>query len=106
MENYIVKLKDGYIKSLDTDEESHSGCPTCDYGSSYINEFWITLSKSKIYASTNQMYEHCFYTGEVMTCFLRKAPDFLNMTENDFIDWFKSFIFEKDDDAEFKVSSI
>lgn len=106
MDNYIVKLKDGYIKSIDTNENFYSGCPTCDYGSSYMNEFWITLSKSKIYAETKQMYEYCFSAGEMMKNTLRKAPEFINMTEDDFIDWFKFLIFEKDDNAEFKVESI
>ena len=104
MENYIAKLKDGYIKSIDTDEYSSGGCPTCDFGSCYVNEFWITLSKSKIYAETSQMYEYCFSAGEVMRSFLRKAPEFLNMTEDDFIKWFKSLIFDKDSDAKFEVN--
>lgn len=106
MENYLVELNDGYIKSIDTDEISYPGCPTCDYGSEYINEFWIILSKSKIYAKTNRSYKYCFSSGEVIKSLLRKAPEFLNMTEDDFIKWFKSLIFDKDSDAKFEVNYI
>lgn len=106
MENYLVKLKNGYIKSLDTDEVFSSGCPTCDFGSCYVNEFWITLSKSKIFAKTSQMYEYCFSTGEIVKRFLNKASELGNMTEDEFIEWFRTLIFEKDETAEFNVNSI
>ena len=35
---YLVKLIDGEILDVIYDQEYHSGCPTCDYDSEYINE--------------------------------------------------------------------
>ena len=37
-EKPIVKLKDVNIIEISTDSFSYSGCETCDYGSSYVNE--------------------------------------------------------------------
>ena len=33
----LIKLVDGGIKNISTDEDSMRGCETCDYGSEYIN---------------------------------------------------------------------
>ena len=41
----LLKLKNGGIVNIQSNEYSYRGCPTCDYGSQYINEITITLTK-------------------------------------------------------------
>lgn len=49
----LLKLVDGGIENIKTDEEYHPGCPTCDYGSQYINDVEVILrSTSSEHRST------------------------------------------------------
>lgn len=42
---YLIKMIDGGILNIETDNESYAGCDTCDYGSKYINYITITMSQ-------------------------------------------------------------
>lgn len=103
-EKLLLELKDGGIESIDTDERVYPGCPTCDYGSEYINEFRIHLTGHTIYAETNQMYEFAFSSGDLMEIILPNIKQIINMTEDDFIQWFKTEVFKRDENAKFKVN--
>lgn len=39
----LIKMLDGGILNYADDHYHYDGCPTCDYGSEYINEIDITL---------------------------------------------------------------
>lgn len=41
-----MKLVDGGIVNIDYDKEAFKGCPTCDYGSSYITDLTVTLKNT------------------------------------------------------------
>ena len=90
----LIKMIDGGLVNYEDDCYSHGGCPTCDYGSEYINEIDITLTQYKIHVRTNQMYEYVLSEGQMMRLFLSEYNTIQTMTEKDFIDWFKTKLYE------------
>lgn len=105
----LLQLKDGGIENIQDDQHYEPGCPTCDFGSQYINEFEITLTKYRIEAKVNQMYEYVFSAGDMMKIILPNIQKISEMTEAQFIEWFKWEVECKDGDffnerkVEFKV---
>lgn len=90
----LIKMVDGGIVNYTDDHESYGGCPTCDYGSEYINDINITLTKYKIHARTNQMYEYVLSEGQMIRLFLSEYNTIQQMTEKEFVDWFKEKLCE------------
>lgn len=91
----LLKLVDGGIENIYTDEDSISGCETCDYGSEYISRMVITLTKYKVIAAVNQMYEYAVSTEDTLNLFLPSIDQILRMTEDEFIAWFKEWWYDK-----------
>ena len=91
----LIKLVDGGIKNISTDEDSMRGCETCDYGSEYINTMEITLTKYKVIAVVNQMYEYAISTEDTLNLFLPNFDQISRMTEDEFIAWFKEWWYNK-----------
>ena len=59
MKEPMIKLIDDNIMEINTDNDYHSGCETCDYGSAYINIISITTEKNGVFRlEINQMYEY------------------------------------------------
>ena len=78
-----IKFADGNeLISYDDDTTSYGGCPTCDYGSEYINDITVETTNYRINATFNQMYEYAFTSGDAIRIF---AKDFSRMTEDDFV---------------------
>ena len=90
----LIKMIDGGLVNYEDDCYSYGGCPTCDYGSEYINEVDITLTKYKIHTETNQMYEYVLSEGQMIKLFLSEYNAIQEMTEKEFIDWFKEKLCE------------
>lgn len=44
----LVELTDGGILDISSDTWSYNGCETCDYGSEYVNEYIIKMSKGVV----------------------------------------------------------
>lgn len=86
----LIKMVDGGIENYNDDTSHYDGCPTCDYGSEYINEINITLTHHTIYVKINQMYEYAISEGEMIKFFLTKYDTIQKMTENEFVGWFKN----------------
>lgn len=83
MANLNIKFADGNeLISYDDDSMFYSGCPTCDYGSEYINDITVETTNYSITATFNQMYEYAFTTSDAIRIF---AKDFSRMTEDDFV---------------------
>jgi len=93
----LLKLRDGGIENIRTDEDSIRGCETCDYGSKYINTMEITLTKYKVTAVMNQMYEYAVSTDDTLNLFLPNIDQISRMTEDEFIAWFKEWWYNKCD---------
>lgn len=85
----LVKMVDGGIVNYTDDCECYAGCPTCDYGSEYINEIDIELTKHTVHIKLNQMYDYLLSEGQMMKLFLTNYNAMQVMTESDFIDWLK-----------------
>lgn len=94
MAELLIKMIDGGLVSYEDDSYNYGGCPTCDYGSEYINEIDITLTHYKIHVKTNQMYEYVLSEGQMMKLFLSEYNTIQTMTEKEFIDWFKEKLCE------------
>jgi hypothetical protein len=101
MNEMLIKMVDGGLVNYTDDCHHYDGCPTCDYGSQYINEIDVTLTKYKIHVRTNQMYEYVLSEGQMIKLFLSEYNTIQTMVENEFIDWFKKKLVEIAND-EFK----
>ena len=95
----LIKMIDGGLVNYEDDYYHIRGCPTCDYGSEYINEIDITLTKYKIHAETNQMYEYVLSEGQMIKLFLTEYNTIQTMTEKEFVDWFKEQLSEITEDS-------
>ena len=88
----LIKMTDGGMIRYDDDCYSYGGCPTCNYGSEYINEIDIELTCYRVHIETNQMYEYALSEGQMMRLFLVNNNLIQTMTEKQFIDWLKEEI--------------
>lgn len=88
----LLELKDGGILKIETDETSYPGCPTCDYGSKYINELDITLTKYHVHAEVSQMYEYRLSSGDLMNLILPNVDTIKQMTETEFISYISNWL--------------
>ena len=95
----LLKLVDGGIENIKTDEEYHPGCPTCDYGSQYINDVEVILTKHIIRASFNKMYDYILSSGDLLQMILPNADAIQKMTESKFIEWLRLAFTQKVDEV-------
>jgi hypothetical protein len=102
MNKMLITMVDGGLVDYDDDSSYCRGCPTCDYGSEYINTIDITLTHYKIHVETSQMYEYVLSEGQMIKLFLSECSNIQKMTEKEFVDWFKIKLCEivQDDFAE------
>ena len=85
-ENFLLKLTDGGIIDIITDNDYIEGCPTCNYGSEYINDIVITTTKFKAMFKISQMYDYVY--SDLLKTILGNIDEIKNMRELSFIMWF------------------
>lgn len=90
MSKILMPMMDGGIVEYADDTEYSAGCETCDYGSEYINNIAITLTKYKIIVVLNQMYSYALSESDIMTLLLSAYEEIRSMTEAQFTKWFKA----------------
>ena len=80
----IVKLKDVNIIEISTDSFSYSGCETCDYGSSYINEihFWFDDGTSELF-QISQEYEYICSEQDLILFFVNNSDALAKITKKE-----------------------
>lgn len=83
---------DGGIYDIESESDSFPGCETCDYGSSYINEFWVKMTNGRLYVKVSQMYSHVLSDDFMMKLMLRNVSLFATMKEIQFTQWLKEQI--------------
>lgn len=83
----LIELKDGAVKEISTDKTGRVGCDTCDYGSEYINEFKIELTRGVIHCEISKMYEYLVSEDYMMKLFLKNVDCIRGLTEEEFIEW-------------------
>ena len=85
-EKMILKLTDGGIINIETDNDYIAGCPTCDYGSEYINDIEIITTKFKARLKISRMYEYVY--NDLLKVILPNLDIIKEMRELEFIQWF------------------
>lgn len=83
----LLKMKNGGMLNITTDEDYSSGCETCDYGSCYTNYFDIELTTLKIHIESRQMYEYPLSEGAMMKVLLHNVERIKYMPEEEFSTW-------------------
>lgn len=106
MEEINLKLGDFEITKYGSDEEFYGGCPTCEYGSEYINHVCLEILlnnsiKRIVHIETNRKYEHStiLSVGNMIKflCNLEKTINY-----NDFlIKLYETFNNEKDESCRY-----
>ena len=104
---YLVKLIDGEILDVVYNQEYHSGCPTCDYGSEYINEWWVKMTNHVIHVRACNEYNYGISTSWIMRLFLQNLPEIKKMEQMELFDFIKSEVEEyvqaQNDSPDFSV---
>jgi hypothetical protein len=102
MREPMLKLRDCELLNFDTGLYCYSGgCPTCEYGSQYVNKITVETTNHTINIEINNMYEHMLSQSDcikLLTCNLEKIQ---NMTEKEFIEFLKEFFEEKKKEADY-----
>lgn len=93
-EKIILKMVDGGLIDYSDDTRYMPGCPTCDYGSQYINDINIDLQRHSIHIKLNQMYDYVLSEGKMMILLLSNCDQIMHMTEKQFIEWLREQIKE------------
>lgn len=102
---YLLQLKDGYLLNIESDEESYGGCPTCDYGSEYINTLTLICSKCRHTISISQMYDFALSSGTVMKVFLHNSEALKASTEKDLGKLVKKLFEKETGETNFKLET-
>lgn len=88
--DFLIEMVDGGIKNIEYEQENWGGCPTCNYGSSYIDEFLIRMTRFNIRFKVDAMYEHVISEAALMKFFIKKARYISTLTEEEFLEYLKS----------------
>lgn len=88
----LIKMTNGGLVNYTDDYHYTSGCPTCDYGSEYITEIYITLTKYAISIGVNKMYQYALTEGAMMVLLLQNYNYIQTLSEEEFIEWLKKEI--------------
>ena len=83
----LIEMKNGGLIDIREDNEQYSGCETCDYGSSYINEIDFFLVGGKLRVKSTNMYEYALSDGQVLKTILPNVDKIKEMTEEEFVGW-------------------
>ena len=59
-----------------------TGCPTCSYGSSYVNDITIDTTHYKLHITKDTMYDYAISEGDLMKIILN--IDIRRVTEKEF----------------------
>lgn len=97
----LVNLVDGGILNITTDNEAFDGCETCDYGSSYISEFEVSLTTRTVTIKAEKMYEYPLSEGYLIKLFVNNNELIKTMTEEQFVEWLINEVNTKSVNAEY-----
>ena len=86
----IIKLKDANIVEISTDSASFSGCETCDYGSSYINEihFLFDDGTSELF-QISQEYSYICSEQDLILFFINNLDALAEITKEELSEIFE-----------------
>lgn len=81
--SYIVKLTDGAIIDILYNQSYWRMCDTCDYGSKYINEWWVKTTNHVIHVKYNNHGGYCVSENWILQLFLQNLDKIKNMSQVD-----------------------
>lgn len=102
----LIPMVDGGMVKYDDDSHSIAGCSTCNFGSEYITDIYITLTRYHIHIRTNQMYSYVLSEGDMMRIFLSEYNTIQAMTEQEFVDWLKVRLLEIADEEDLEAYDV
>ena len=89
----LIKLTDGALINVKYEDDYIAGCPTCDWGSEYINNYTFVFSDDeRLEVEVNNMYEYAFSVGDMMHILLSNIDFIKIMSKTEFCDWIVSVI--------------
>lgn len=88
----LIQMIDGGIEEIITDTESWGGCETCDYGSSYINEFDVRFTTGLFEVRVDNMYDYAMSEGYLMELFIKNIDKIRASTEEEVMQWIENTI--------------
>lgn len=86
-----IKRKDCTLLGIDTDRSYYEGCPTCDYGSSYVNYITYEFSVGEIKLRLAEMYDYPISEGELMMFWLNNIDKVKQMTFDEICAFLKHY---------------
>ena len=98
-----IKFADGNELLSYNDYSDYSpGCPTCDYGSKYINAIDIFTTNYHIEITFNQMYRYAMETAQLIVIFAR--ADYNHISEEEFVKYIDEQFHEIGEPEKFEVT--
>lgn len=86
----LIELVDGGVTNISTDVDYTSGCETCDWGATYVNEYNIIMTKGAITAKVENDSRTTFSEGLMMELILKNIDIIRELTENQFTEWLET----------------
>lgn len=83
----LLQLQDGEILNFEEEHYSSSGCETCDYVSSYVQDFTVVTSKGNMRFESDVMYDYLVSHDFLLKLILRNTEQIKAMTLQEFFDW-------------------
>lgn len=84
----LIELVDGGIQDFYRDKSQiQEGCPTCDYGGLFLNEFGILLTNKCIKFEITRKYDYALSEGLLIKFFAENLEKIKGMTEIEFTGW-------------------
>ena len=86
-----IKCKDCTFLGIETDKYYREGCPTCDYGSSYVNYITYEFSTGYIKVRVEEMYDYAISEAELMMFWLNNIDKIKQMTFDEICSFLKEY---------------
>lgn len=96
----LIELTDGGVLNITSDVSNISGCETCDYRSSYVNEYSIVMTTGTVEIEVDNMYEYLLSEGYMMQLLLGNIDHIKTLSEHQFFVWLQDKINHDAEDAE------
>ncbi len=90
MNDLLVKMVNGGIEDFTYSQEGYGGCPTCNYGSHYIDEFTVHLTNFNIRVKVTTQYYHGLTEAFLMKFFIGNIDKIKTMTEEELFEFIDS----------------
>jgi len=103
----LLSLVDGDILNFSEEHSQYSGCETCDFGSSYLQDFNVTTTKGNMRFDFDEMYDYLISHDFMFRLILPRVEEIKKMTIMEFYEFLvNAFKKECNNSTKFKHSFI